>query len=1232
MKTKNIFRMLLMAVVLLMGANNVMAAETDIWTGSKTEQFRLNLGDFDNAQVGDAIRYYCSNLNTQWSISMTSPNYSNVDNSEFNEWSGHQLINNEYFEFEITEDALSKLQDKNQWSTEGVFVNVSNLTVTRISLVQNSTGLRTYTLIYEVDNTIYATQNYEANATITPPEDPQKEGHTFTGWDGLPDDMTMPNRNLRVTATFTINSYNLIYKVDGEEYKTVPVEYNSILNNLENWPVKAGHTFSGWSLELPYTMPAHDVEVTGSFTVNKHNITYKVKEDIEQDQDENYEIWKVVEDVEYGTTIVPDAYTPEDGYKFIGWGYFPETMPDYDLVIKGNVSKIYHITLEYEQNQGTVSVEDLNPVKGDYIKISVNPAEGFELDEIIVKNSSGNSVGTWDDGNYRVFWMPEYDVTITVTFKAAGAVTYKVSNANNTQNGSVWADKDTAEAGATVTLGSQPNTGYELDHYVVTGENGTTIEVNGNQFLMPASEVWYSAVFKQIDYTVTITEPTNGTVTADKTTGVHYGEEVTLTVTAAEGYELDVLTVKDANNADVTVTDNKFTMPASNVTVTATFKQTETEPVGPTAPEDIENEHSLWAGTPVTATDGDGHLPETLPASLFADIKAGDTFRVYVSNISNDNWKLWITNSANGWDTQVFSDFAGGNITKDNVGSAYYAEDGYGYFEFTCSAETAASLKANGTQMSFTWMTVIKVSYISNESVEPDTYAITVDSSNNGTVAASAESATEGTEITLTITADEGYELDNLTVKAGNDDVTVTYNKFTMPASDVTITATFKAVAPQYEEGNVTYTLSLGEVFAPAQTVAVNNGSETVAVITYSEPGGNLFNAPRTDGSVSGYTAFTEGNGVNGNKSGGTFYTIVPKYNGTISVAVVLNNGKEFYILEDGTALSDYNGITVATKYSGTYEFDVKAGSSYKIYCSGSKLGFYGFNYTYNTETSATLKSIPALSFASNASATVGTDISSPALSTNPSGLSVTYYSSDTDIATVNSETGEVTPVREGSTTIVAAFAGNGNYFSNASYYSLTVEAEVVEVEYETAPIGSTGYATFSCAKALDFSGVSGISAYVVNSVNGTDAILEKVTGTVAAETGLLIVGSTKDIPVAESGNTYANNLLKPVLGSSQTINGSGLYVLTTWGAGVRFAETVNNGATVEPGHAYLDASASGARIQFINIVWDENATAINAAKAASEGNTVIYNLQGQRIVNPAKGVYIINGKKVAIK
>lgn len=143
--------------------------------------------------------------------------------------------------------------------------------------------------------------------------------------------------------------------------------------------------------------------------------------------------------------------------------------------------------------------------------------------------------------------------------------------------------------------------------------------------------------------------------------------------------------------------------------------------------------------------------------------------------------------------------------------------------------------------------------------------------------------------------------------------------------------------------GEAIFALNEGDVYTSGQSANVNG----VATITFGEEGGADFSAAAANGNVEGYTASTGGNGTNGNKAGGTFYTIKTEKEGTIEVAVVLNAGKSFYIEEDGTALADYNGISVDTKYYGTFKFDVKAGSSYKIYCAGSKLGFYGFKFIY---------------------------------------------------------------------------------------------------------------------------------------------------------------------------------------------------------------------------------------------------------------------------------------------
>ena len=142
----------------------------------------------------------------------------------------------------------------------------------------------------------------------------------------------------------------------------------------------------------------------------------------------------------------------------------------------------------------------------------------------------------------------------------------------------------------------------------------------------------------------------------------------------------------------------------------------------------------------------------------------------------------------------------------------------------------------------------------------------------------------------------------------------------------------------------LTYALNEGDTFKSGETVKVKDG---VVSITYGEEGGADFKPAGVGPSVTGFTAYTAGNGTNGEKAGGTFYTIKTEKAGTVEIAVVLNADKKFYIEEDGTALAAFNGITVTEKYYGVYDFNVKAGSSYKIYCASSKLGFYGFKFAY---------------------------------------------------------------------------------------------------------------------------------------------------------------------------------------------------------------------------------------------------------------------------------------------
>ncbi|MBR1499290.1 MAG: InlB B-repeat-containing protein [Bacteroidaceae bacterium] len=199
-------------------------------------------------------------------------------------------------------------------------------------------------------------------STITPPANPTREGYSFQGWEPeLP--TVMPQNNMTVTAKWAINSYTLTYVVDGEVYKTSSVTYGTTIMP-EAAPTKEGYTFSGWS-EIPATMPAGDVTVAGSFSVNSYKLTYVV----------DGEVYKT-SSVAYGTAITPEAEPTKPSYTFSGWSEIPATMPAHDVTVTG--------TFTYISDTG---VSDLDNV------VYIDNVEGFVGQQLTLSVKMKNTVG-----------------------------------------------------------------------------------------------------------------------------------------------------------------------------------------------------------------------------------------------------------------------------------------------------------------------------------------------------------------------------------------------------------------------------------------------------------------------------------------------------------------------------------------------------------------------------------------------------------------------------------------------------------------------------------------------------------------------------------------------------------------------------------------------------------------------------------------------------------------------
>lgn len=235
------------------------------------------------------------------------------------------------------------------------------------------------------------------------------------------------------------------------------------------------------------------------------------------------------------------------------------------------------------------------------------------------------------------FTMPDGDVTINVE---KNAKTYEVKQAETT-NGKLEISPATAAEGATVTVKVTPDAGYALKEnglkvtYTDADNKEQTVEVkagteaNTYTFAMPAYPVNVSAEFvKEYKVTVADTANKNGETKVSATAAVE-GTDVTVTVKAADNYQLkaDSLTYsyksgEDTKTEKLALTDGKatFKMPAADVTVSAAFEEIATETY-----------------TVTVTKDGDGKVTvNEQETEKLEGLKSGDTVTLKINPIDTD--------------------------------------------------------------------------------------------------------------------------------------------------------------------------------------------------------------------------------------------------------------------------------------------------------------------------------------------------------------------------------------------------------------------------------------------------------------------------------------------------------------------------------------------------------------------------------------------------------------------
>lgn len=139
---------------------------------------------------------------------------------------------------------------------------------TNRNVIVLKTTINQYKLTYEVDGLEYSSYTLNYGDRITAEDEPTKEGYTFSGWSEIPE--TMPEEDVTITGTFTVNKYTITYVIDGEVYTTETVDYGTAITPPAT-PTKDGYEFA-WS-DYPSTMPAGDITITGSYITGIDVIT-----------------------------------------------------------------------------------------------------------------------------------------------------------------------------------------------------------------------------------------------------------------------------------------------------------------------------------------------------------------------------------------------------------------------------------------------------------------------------------------------------------------------------------------------------------------------------------------------------------------------------------------------------------------------------------------------------------------------------------------------------------------------------------------------------------------------------------------------------------------------------------------------------------------------------------------------------------------------------------------------
>ena len=689
--------------------------------------------------------------------------------------------------------------------------------------------------------------------------------YTFNGWDPAIANVSQ-NKDYNAKFSTTLNQYTVSFNANGHGTAPVPQSIGfGLLASEPSAPSETGYTFGGWFKEAACTnawnfasdVVEGDVELFAKWTVNSHNLAWELNGGTITSAAGEY---TAAGSVAFGTALVAPS-VEKTGYNFIGWDpSVAATMPDNDVTYaahwqeKGDiVYKVRHELQNIEDDNFTLDIEEtLNGNTGAEVTPLRKTYEGFTAPAAQTANilADGSLVITYQyiRNKYTLAW----DV-----------------NGGNALNEPY--SKGELKFGASIIAPANPTwTGHTF--------HGWDKKVPAT---MPAGDLtlvaqWTTDTYNNVSFNSS--DETMGSVSASPDKDSYsYGEEVTVTATANEGYSFDGWSNGETSDTIVVVIDE------NTGTITANFKANEdTKYIVRHLKEALNGEFEQdGADEELQGTTGEDVTPEprtypgfTTPSAQTKKI-AGDGSLVIAYQYTRNSYNL--TWNANG------GEFTNSGYTEGEVKyeapiiQAEVARTGYIFQGW--GAGVPATMPAEPLAFKAQW----NAETFSNVNIPSG-------QQEGGTVTVSPDKDEYSYDETVTITAtpDEGYEFDGWSNGETSQTIVVTI------AGDTTITATFtpksgiKYIVRRYtqniEDDNFSYldeqelSGTTGEIVQPeaeeqegftapnVEAKAIAGDGSTVFILNYirnkytlswDANGGQLLDNGRTEGEVKYATPIT---------------------------------------------------------------------------------------------------------------------------------------------------------------------------------------------------------------------------------------------------------------------------------------------------------------------------------------------------------------------------------------